>query len=49
MTSDIPQSNLTEEQILMLEMSEQDIKEGKLISQDELDEEDKELLKRLAE
>ena len=32
--------NLTDEQILMLQLSDNDIKTGKLISQDELDKND---------
>ncbi|MBW8334374.1 MAG: hypothetical protein K0M40_20325 [Prolixibacteraceae bacterium] len=38
---------LTEEQILMLQLSDEDIKSGKLISQDQLDKEDLQWLKEL--
>lgn len=41
--SDIVQ--LTEEQVLMLQLSDDDIKSGKLISQDQLDKDDLEWLK----
>jgi len=38
---------LTEEQILMLQLSDKDIKNGKLISQNQLDKEDLQWLKEL--
>jgi hypothetical protein len=40
---------LTEEQILMLHLSDQDIETGKLISQDQLDKNDLEWLKRFTQ
>jgi len=39
--------DLTEEQVLMLNLSDEDIKEGKLISQQQLDQEDLQWLKEL--
>jgi hypothetical protein len=39
--------NLTEEQVLMLKLSEKDIKQGRLISQQQLDKEDLLWLKEL--
>ena len=38
---------LTEEQVLMLQLSDQDIKKGKLISQNQLDKDDLQWLKSL--